>query len=166
LWEGALADQLGEKDVFAPLYTPLQAPGVTSWIHLLKGDPTLILLDELPPYFSASTSVSVGASDLSGMSYAQSGANINTALDDFERETRRGAVRLEPVATTGDDDLVPEHKDLKVDISRERWQEVADECKAEFNRRPAFHVLPAGQAYSGRTRAGARPCASRCARTR
>jgi len=29
LW-GALAEQLGKKDVFAPLYSPLQAPGVTS----------------------------------------------------------------------------------------------------------------------------------------
>lgn len=131
LW-GALAGQLGQKDVFASLYSPLQAPGVTSWIHLRKGEPTLILLDELPPYFNAAKSISVGASDLaevtttalanllvavnktelenvvvvisdlSGMSYAQGGANINTALDDLERETKRGAVRLEPVATTGD----------------------------------------------------------------
>jgi len=45
----------------------------------------------------------------------------------------------------GDGDLVPEHKDLKVVISRERWQEVADECKAEFNRRLASHGLPAGR---------------------
>lgn len=31
--------------------SPLQAPGQSAWINLLKGPPTLILLDELPPYF-------------------------------------------------------------------------------------------------------------------
>jgi len=41
--------------------------------------------------------VVVAQADLSGSAYAHGGANINTALDDLERETKRGAVRLEPV---------------------------------------------------------------------
>ena len=49
IW-GALAEQLGKKEVFSDLYSPLQAPGQTAWVNLLKGEPTLILLDELPPY--------------------------------------------------------------------------------------------------------------------
>lgn len=36
LW-GALADQVVKKDLFAALYSPLQAPGVSSWINLLSG---------------------------------------------------------------------------------------------------------------------------------
>ncbi|HEY9054567.1 MAG TPA: DUF499 domain-containing protein, partial [Rectinemataceae bacterium] len=63
LW-GALADQVGKKDLFAALYSPLQAPGVSSWINLLKGEPTIILLDELPPYFNQALGKSIGASNL------------------------------------------------------------------------------------------------------
>ena len=50
IW-GEIADQLGKKDFFKDYYSPLQAPGETAWINLLKGEPTIILLDELPPYY-------------------------------------------------------------------------------------------------------------------
>lgn len=50
IW-GAIAKQLGKEEVFKDYYTPLKAPGQTAWINLLKGEPLLILLDELPPYF-------------------------------------------------------------------------------------------------------------------
>lgn len=63
LW-GALAEQVGKKDLFAALYSPLQAPGVSSWINLLKGEPTIILLDELPPYFNQALGKAIGASNL------------------------------------------------------------------------------------------------------
>ena len=49
IW-GALAEQLGKKDEFKEYYSPLKAPGQTAWVNLLKGEPTLILLDELAPY--------------------------------------------------------------------------------------------------------------------
>jgi len=45
----------------------------------------------------------------------------------------------------GDEDLVSEHRDLKVVIARERFKEVADECKAEFNRRLTAHGLASGR---------------------
>jgi hypothetical protein len=45
----------------------------------------------------------------------------------------------------GDSDLVPECRDLKVVIPRERFAEVADECRAEFNRRLTAHGLPSGR---------------------
>jgi hypothetical protein len=61
LW-GYLADSLGKRELFADHYSPPQAPGVTSWINLLKGEPTLILLDELPPYLNDARSKAVGAS--------------------------------------------------------------------------------------------------------
>jgi predicted AAA+ superfamily ATPase len=48
IW-GELADRLGKKEVFNDHYAPLKAPGVSAWINLLQGEPTLIFLDELPP---------------------------------------------------------------------------------------------------------------------
>ena len=64
IW-GAIAEQLGKKETFKDYYSPLSAPGLTAWINLLKGEPKLILLDELPPYFENARSRPIGNSDLS-----------------------------------------------------------------------------------------------------
>jgi hypothetical protein len=63
IW-GSLAEQLGKKEVFKDLYTPLKAPGEKAWISLLQGEKTLILFDELPPYLENAKSITVGNSDL------------------------------------------------------------------------------------------------------
>ena len=42
IW-GEIADQLGKKDFFKDYYSPLQAPGKTAWVNLLKGERLLIL---------------------------------------------------------------------------------------------------------------------------
>jgi predicted AAA+ superfamily ATPase len=132
LW-GALAEQLGEKEVFSSLYSPLQAPGVTSWVHLLKNKSVVILLDELPPYFNNARSIQIGASnlsevtatalsnllvaanreelsrvvivisDLSSTAYTDGSLFINQALENFRQETQRNVVPIEPVATQGDE---------------------------------------------------------------
>lgn len=132
LW-GALAEQLGEKEVFSSLYSPLQAPGVTSWVHLLKNKSVVILLDELPPYFNNARSIQIGASnlaevtatalsnllvaanreelsrvvivisDLSSTAYTDGSLLINQALENFRQETQRNVVPIEPVATQGDE---------------------------------------------------------------
>jgi Fn3 domain-containing protein len=54
-----------EKGALKDYYSSLSAPGLTAWINLLKGEPTLILLDELPPYFENARSRPIGNSDLS-----------------------------------------------------------------------------------------------------
>lgn len=64
IW-GAIAQQLGKKEMFNNYYGPLSAPGQTAWINLLKGDPILLLLDELPPYLENARSKPIGNSDLS-----------------------------------------------------------------------------------------------------
>lgn len=46
---GSIAEQLGKREHFKDLYSPLQAPGQTAWQTLLKDQTVLILLDELPP---------------------------------------------------------------------------------------------------------------------
>lgn len=52
IW-GSIATQLGKKEQFADYYSPLSAPGQTAWVNLLRGDPLVIMLDELPPYFES-----------------------------------------------------------------------------------------------------------------
>ena len=129
---GALAYQLGQKDLFKDYYSPLQAPGQSAWINLLQGPPTLILLDELPPYFENAKSKAIGNSDLARVTttalsnllvalnkpelsnvcvvisdlkatYQGGSESINSALRDLQNETHRGAMQLTPVALNSDD---------------------------------------------------------------
>ncbi|UYM15195.1 DUF499 domain-containing protein [Endozoicomonas euniceicola] len=129
---GDLAEQLGKKEVFADLYSPLRAPGTTAWINLLKGEPTIIFLDELPPYLDNAKSIEVGNSDLSvvtatalsnlmvavdrpelsnvcvvisdlNASYEGGSGALNQALDNLTKETSRSALPLEPVNSQGDE---------------------------------------------------------------
>ena len=64
IW-GEIARQIDKFDAFKDYYSPLKAPGRTAWVNLLKGEPTLILLDELPPYLDNGKSIAIGNSDLS-----------------------------------------------------------------------------------------------------
>jgi len=126
LW-GEIAEQLNRKEVFNPFYSPLQPPGSKNWVELLRGEPLLILLDELPPYFEAAKAIPVGAThldsltttalanllvavsgndlpnvcvvvtDLSGTAYHLGGAAVNEALEDLELEVGRSVVRIDPV---------------------------------------------------------------------
>ena len=66
LW-GEIAEQLNKKEVFGLLYSPLKAPDDADWVNLLRGDPLLVLVDELPFYFEAAQAVPVGASNLASV---------------------------------------------------------------------------------------------------
>jgi hypothetical protein len=126
LW-GEIAEQLNKKDAFKDFYSPLQPPGTEQWVELLRGDPLLIMLDELPPYFEAAKGVAVGAThlhaltttalanllvavngtklpnvcvvitDLGGAAYSSGSASVNEALMDLEKEVSRSVVRIDPV---------------------------------------------------------------------
>lgn len=131
IW-GALADQLGKKDHFKDCYSPLQAPGQKAWENLFAGQTVLILLDELPPYFENARSKTIGNSDLAQVTatalsnlliaigreacarvclvltdlaaaYARGSAQITSILGDFEKETHRTAMTLEPVRLNSDE---------------------------------------------------------------
>ena len=131
IW-GAIAEQLGRKEQFADHYAPLAAPGQTAWVNLLKGEPLVIMLDELPPYFVNAASKSIGNSDLSAVTttalsnllvavgrdelrnvclvvsdlkatYGAGAAQIVAALEDLEAETGRTAMNLEPVRMNTDE---------------------------------------------------------------
>ncbi|SIT51341.1 conserved hypothetical protein [Paraburkholderia piptadeniae] len=131
IW-GELAEQLGKKDALKDYYQPLQAPGQSAWINLLKGEPTLIFLDELPPYLEAVQAKSIGSTTLSTVtataisnllvavnkaelsnvcvviadltaSWQAGGAMLNAALDNLRNETSRSALRIEPVSSQGEE---------------------------------------------------------------
>ncbi len=131
IW-GAIAEQLGKKEHFKDLYSPLQAPGQTAWETLLAGETVLILLDELPPYFENARSIAIGNSDLANVtatalsnllvavgrascarvclvitdlvaSYEKGGQQIAAVLQNFEKETNRSAMNLEPVRMGSDE---------------------------------------------------------------
>lgn len=64
LW-GDIADQLGKPDQFVEFYKGApRAPNEKDWIALIGDEPTLILLDELPPYFNNAVTQSVGGGTL------------------------------------------------------------------------------------------------------
>ena len=131
IW-GAIAEQVGKRKQFNTYYSPLSAPGQTAWVNLLHGDPLVIMLDELPPYFVNATSKSIGNSDLSVVtatalanllvavgrdelsnvclvmsdltaSYATGSEQIAGALRELEKETGRTAMNLEPVRMNTDE---------------------------------------------------------------
>ncbi|MCU0833529.1 MAG: DUF499 domain-containing protein [Chromatiaceae bacterium] len=131
IW-GSIATQLGKREQFADYYSPLSAPGQTAWVNLLKGEPLVIMLDELPPYFEYAKSKTIGNSDLSVVtatalsnllvaigkdelsnvclvitdltaSYAGGSQQIVQALNELDKETGRTAMSLEPVRMNTDE---------------------------------------------------------------
>ncbi|AFM14240.1 DUF499 domain-containing protein [Turneriella parva] len=133
IW-GSIAQQIGKLDDFADYFRGvLKAPGETSWVNLLKGEPLLILLDELPPYLDYAASVSVGdsnlavvttsalsnllvavnkaelanvlvvISDLKAAYESGSAALASGPLKNFDHELNRTAMELEPVRQNSDE---------------------------------------------------------------
>lgn len=131
LW-GAIAEQMGKRDHFKDLYSPLRAPGQTAWESLLANETVLILLDELPPYFDNARAISIGNSDLARVTatalsnllvamgrescsrvclvitdlvgtYESGSQQITEILSNLEQETHRTAMSLEPVRMNSDE---------------------------------------------------------------
>jgi hypothetical protein len=123
IW-GTIAHQLGKKEQLNNYYQPLAAPGRNAWLELLKGQKTLIVMDELPPYFYNARSTSIGdatladvtttalanlfnaGSELSnivivltdlGGQYYEEGQGINKALELLKDESQRFSRTIEPV---------------------------------------------------------------------
>jgi predicted AAA+ superfamily ATPase len=131
IW-GYIAEQLGKKEMFKDYYDPLEAPGQSAWINLLKGEPILILLDELPPYFQGAKARQVGDGNLADVTtqalsnlliaigkeelknvalvisdlharYSDGSAAIDSILEDYAAEVHRVAKDFIPVQQTGDE---------------------------------------------------------------
>lgn len=131
IW-GEIAHQLDKFDTFKEYYAPLRAPGRTAWVNLLKGEPTLILLDELPPYLDNAKSLAIGNSDLAKVTatalanlfeavieselgnvcvvltdlvgtYAEASAQIASVLQQLQSEAQRHSMNLTPVQINTDE---------------------------------------------------------------
>lgn len=132
IW-GEIAQQLGREEAFNAFYSPLKPPGDREWIALLEGQPVLLLLDELPPYFEAAQAVPVGATtldritttalanllvavssgklpqvcvvltDLRASAYGAGSAAVSEALRHLEMEANRSVVSIDPVRLASDE---------------------------------------------------------------
>lgn len=132
IW-GEIARQLGKEESFASYYSPLKAPGQNAWINLLKSDtPTLIMLDELPPYLEYSKTQTYGTGTLLDITtnalanlfnalnkeelfnvclvisdlkatYEQGSQVIQGIFDNLEGEINRLSTNIEPVSSNTDD---------------------------------------------------------------
>lgn len=132
IW-GEIAEQLGKKELFNTFYTPLMAPGQSAWINLLKSDtPTLILLDELPPYLQNAKTIPVGTGTVADITttalanlfnavgkaelhnvcivvsdlqatYEQGSQLLQKSFKELENEIERSAINIEPVGANTDD---------------------------------------------------------------
>lgn len=132
IW-GSIAEQLGKKDLFKEYYSPLSAPGQKAWMNLLKGKPTLILLDELPPYLEHARARPIGDSNLASVTgvalanlfnalnkrdglsnvlvvisdlkaaYESGGRLLQSTFKDLESEMSRIALPIIPVDSSSDE---------------------------------------------------------------
>jgi len=131
IW-GEIARQIGKHEAFKEYYQPLKAPGRSAWINLLKGEPTLILLDELPPYLDNAKATTVGNSDLAKVTatalanlfeavaesdlknvcvvltdlvgtYAEASTQIQQVLQQLQSEAQRHSMNLTPVQINTDE---------------------------------------------------------------
>ena len=77
IW-GAIAEQLGRRDQLTDYYSPLAAPGQTAWVNLLRGEPLIIMLDELPPYLVNAAAKTIGDSNLARVTTALSTSSLRS----------------------------------------------------------------------------------------
>ncbi len=163
IW-GHLAEQMGKKGLFNDFYSPLKAPGLGEWIKLFQGEPTVILLDELPPYFQNAATMSIGKGTLADVTthalsnlmnaigkaelsnvalvisdltatYSRGSGAITEALQNFENETRRSARNFTPVQQNSDEIYHILRKRLfEQDINQKEADAIADAYGSELSK--------------------------------
>ncbi len=130
IW-GEIASQLGKKEAFSDYWKDgADAPDQVAWKQLIGDEPTLILLDELAPYFDYAVTKKVGdgnlaqvatyalstllsaalelprcfvvVSDLSG-SYREASQDLGRAIDNFRQEANRQSKKITPVDLGSDE---------------------------------------------------------------
>jgi hypothetical protein len=76
---GEIAKQLGKLEAFKDFISPPSSPTFEDWTQLLQGQPTIILFDEMPPYFEAASGKSVGDTTLAGLTKIALANLVNAA---------------------------------------------------------------------------------------
>lgn len=158
----SFADQLGDKS-FKTQFGSTQAPGKGAWAELLKGEPLLILLDEMPPYLDYArtqqsglgtladvythalnnlfcavaedlTNVFLVISDLNA-AYESGSRLIEQSFENLNKELERHCQDIEPVQSTNDDLYHILRKKLFRELPPlEDVLPVAEEYRSEFSR--------------------------------
>jgi Protein of unknown function (DUF499)/Fn3 associated len=128
LW-GEIAKQLGSEEAMRPFWqNGPKAPGKEHWKEIIGDRPTLILFDELPPYFLEARTVTVGKGSLVDVltralsnlfvasqelpcccvvlanltdSYYEQVKEVRKLVDDVDKESRRLRKQITPVSLEG-----------------------------------------------------------------
>lgn len=80
LW-GDIAKQLGKQETFSRFWiNGADAPTENDWINLIGDEPTLILVDELPPYYAYALTRSVGGGTLADVTNAAVSNLLSAAM--------------------------------------------------------------------------------------
>jgi hypothetical protein len=132
IW-GDIVKQLDREEEFKDLWDKgLRAPEQSEWINILKGEPKLILLDELPPYLVNAKSVPVHQGNLLEVTttalanlfnalnkpeldnilivisdltatYEEGSKIIQQTFKDLDGEVKRFALEIQPVGSSADE---------------------------------------------------------------
>lgn len=130
IW-GEIAEQLGRGDEFRKFHVNgPRAPGADEWKRLIGDEPTLIMLDELPPYLDNAATVQVAQGSLATVttnalsnllaaamelprtcivisnltsSYQGASRQLSSIIRDIRDETRRQARTITPVQLAGNE---------------------------------------------------------------
>lgn len=130
LW-GDIADQLGCGEVMEPFWKHgPRSPSKDDWKNIIGDDPTLLLFDELPPYFLEARTISVGQGTMVDVltralsnlfiaalelprccvvlsnltdSYRAQVKEVRKIVSDIQRESRRQARIITPVSLDGNE---------------------------------------------------------------
>jgi hypothetical protein len=139
LW-GDISEQLGKAAAFVDFYkgAPI-APNEKHWIDLIGDEPTLILLDELPPYFKNAVTQTVGQGTLADVTtYAVSNL-LSAAL-----KLKRLCIVISNLSGSYEG-ATKEISALVQKVTRDLQQETARQAKAitpvELGSDEIYHIL-------------------------
>mgnify|MGYP003662670920 FL=1 len=162
LW-GEIAEQLGAGDKIRPFWANgPKAVDQRMWKEIIGDEPTLILLDELPPYLQNAATQSFGQGTLADMvvyslsslmsaaielpncaiivanltgSYANQTNALKQAIENLKSETRRQAMTITPVQLNGNEIYEILKKRLIDELPDERViTDVAEEYAAQVKK--------------------------------
>ena len=130
IW-GEIATQLGEEEAIKPFWANGPKPvDQEKWKEIIGDQPTLILLDELPPYLQNASTQALGQGTLADMvvyslgslmsaalelpncaivianlsgSYQNATRTLSQAIDNLKQETRRQSMTITPVSLAGNE---------------------------------------------------------------
>ncbi len=162
IW-GEIASQLGAEEAIKPYWANgPKAVDQRKWKEIIGSEPTLILLDELPPYLEYASTIALGQStlattvvytlanlmsaalelprcavivaNLSG-SYPNATRSLREAISNLQQETRRQAMTITPVQLAGNEIYEILKKRLIDELPDERIiAEVAEEYAQQIKK--------------------------------